>query len=123
MERHLQARSPVSLQKPQRLQNSLSCSEERSLWRRGEGEAGDSAEAEGERGRAERGTSVGASSLSFSKSCFQRRVLREEEWRGEASLCSAVAEGVCVCVCVCVCGIVGLDKPLRQQKVPWKRVQ
>ena len=56
------------------------------------------------------GTCVGASSLIFSDSCFQKRVLREEV-SGKVNLCSVVTVCVCVhvcmcvrvCVCMCVC--------------------
>ena len=68
---------------------------------RGEEEEEEEEEEEvGEKGRFERGTSVGASSLSFSKSSFQKSVLSVEEWRGESSFCSAVAVGEHGGVCV-----------------------
>ena len=67
-------------------QNSLRDSEERILCTREEGEEeeeGDEGEEAGlvedERGVFERGTSVGASSLSFSNSCFQKSVLSAED--------------------------------------------
>ena len=69
-------------------QNSLRCSEESSRWIREEEEEGEEGEeggreeegsAEEERGVLESGTSVGANSLSFSKSCFQKKVLRVED--------------------------------------------
>ena len=79
---------------------SDSCLEERRRWRRGEGEDEEEERASGcGSGGVVRGTSVGASSLSFLKSCFQNRALRGEACR-DVIWNAVVAVYTCVCACL-----------------------